>query len=184
MTNLAGRAALCVLASGVLACASLSAQQTVPTFKQTFLYQLGDTEKKLVSLAEAVPQEKYAWRPGDGVRSFSEVFMHEAGSNVFFMTFVGVKPPASFDPKGEKTVTEKEKIVQAMKDSFAHVRTAVSAMTEEDLQKSGKFMGGRTMTYQNILFVMSDHMHEHLGQLIAYARVNGITPPWSAKGTD
>src|SRR5437588_6570728 len=64
-----------------------------PSLKAVFLNQLGDTEKKLVSLAEATPQEKLAWRPGDGVRSMSEVFMHEAGANYLFMNFLGAKPP-------------------------------------------------------------------------------------------
>ena len=173
-----------------LAGVSLCAQQTPAphpappaNFKQSFLYQLGETEKKLVSLAEAIPQEKYSWRPEEGVRSIGEAFMHEAGANVFFMTFVGTKPPAGFDPKGEKTVTEKAKIIQAMKDSFAHVRSTVTAMTDEDLQKGGNLMG-HPATYESILFFFSDHMHEHLGQLIAYARMNGIVPPWSAKSKE
>src|SRR5271165_3094945 len=87
-------------------CAALLSAQETPTakpvappplsFKQVLLFQFNETEKKLVSLAEAIPEEKYAWRPADGVRSISEVIMHEAGANVFFLTFIGVKPPAGF----------------------------------------------------------------------------------------
>ena len=181
MRQIAGKLALASLLS---ACAFfVNAQETaVPTFKQVFLSQLDDTEKKLVGLAEAMPQEKYAWRPAEGVRSVGELFMHEAGANIFFMTFVGVKPPVGFDPKGEKTVTDKAKIIQALKDSFAHVRQAMAKMTEEDMLKPTKVMG-RPASYQAALFVMSTHMHEHLGQAIAYARMNGVTPPWS-KGKD
>lgn len=173
----------------ILACAytSLHAQEPkaaapVPTFKQVVLFQIGDVEKKLVGLAEAMPDEKYSWRPEKGVRSVSEVLMHEAGANVFFMTFVGVKPPAGFDPQGEKTVTEKSKVIAALKASFAHVKTAVAGLTDEDLQKTTKLMQYGTQTYQTVLFTFCDHMHEHLGQLIAYARVNGVTPPWSKAG--
>jgi uncharacterized damage-inducible protein DinB len=155
-----------------------AAPATPPTFKQVFLHQLDDTEKKLVGLAEATPQEKYSWRPAEGIRSISEVFMHEAGANVFFMTFMGVKPPAGFDPKGEKTVTEKAKVIEALHASFTHVRDAVTSMSDADMSKTAK-MFGQTLTYEEALFVMTNHMHEHLGQAIAYARTNGIVPPWS-----
>ena len=158
MSKLAAKLALVSLFSAGIA---IHAQQTPATFKQSFLYQLGETEKKLVSLAEAVPEDKFSWRPAEGVRSMGEVFMHEAGANVFFLTSLGVKPPAGFDPKGEKTATEKSKIIQAMKDSFTHVRTAVTAMSDEDMQKGGKLMG-KPATYESILFFMCDHMHEHL----------------------
>lgn len=183
MRNLAGKLALLSLIS---ACAltTVNAQDAaaVPTFKQVFLNQLNDTEKKLVSLAEAFPQEKLAWRPAEGVRSAGEAFMHEAGANVFFMTAFGAKPYAGFDPKGEKTVTEKAKIVQALKDSFAHVRDTVSKLSDEDMMKPTKMMG-RPLNYESALFVYANHLHEHLGQLIAYARSNGVVPPWS-KGKD
>lgn len=183
MRNSIGKLVLfSLLSAGALPLAQAqdpSTPSAPPSFKQVFLYQLGETEKKLVSLAEAMPESKYSWRPAEGVRSVSELFMHEAGANVFFLTFVGVKPPAGFDPKGEKTVTEKAKVVEALKASFAHVRQGVSGLSEDDMMKAGKFMGGKTQTYQSILFFMSDHMHEHLGQAIAYARMNGVTPPWS-----
>jgi uncharacterized damage-inducible protein DinB len=151
-----------------------------PTLKAFFLNQLADSEKKLVSLAEAMPAEKFSWRPADGVRSISEVFMHEAGANYLFMTFLGAKPPAGFNRDSEKTVTDKAQVVQMLKDSFAHVRQAVSGLSDADMTKETK-MFGRPQTNQNVLFVYSNHLHEHLGQAIAYARQNGIVPPWSAK---
>ena len=151
-----------------------------PSLKAVFLNQLGDSEKKLVSLAEATPQEKMAWRPAEGVRSMSEVFMHEAGANYLFMGFLGAKMPEGLDKNMEKTVTDKAKVVQALKDSFAHVRQTVSGVSDADMTKEAK-MFGRVQSYQGILFVYANHMHEHLGQLIAYARQNGIVPPWSKK---
>lgn len=175
-----------MIACTVSACALsvMSAQETAapaptpPTFKQVFVNRLDDTEKKLVSLAEAMPQEKYSWRPMEGVRSVSEVFMHEAGANYGFMAMMGVKPPAGVDRNAEKTVTDKAKVVEALKASFAHVRDAVNGFTDADMAKSVK-MFGMTLTQEEALFIMANHMHEHLGQAIAYARTNGIVPPWS-----
>ena len=151
-----------------------------PSMKAVFLNQLGDSEKKLVSLAEATPQDKLTWRPAEGVRSMSEVFMHEAGANYLFMGFLGAKQPEGLDKNMEKTVTDKAKIVQALKDSFAHVRQTVTGLNDGDMNKEAK-MFGRVQSYQAILFVYANHMHEHMGQLIAYARENGIVPPWSKK---
>ena len=91
---------------------------------------------------------------------------------------VGVKPPSGLDPKMEKTMTDKDKIIETLKASFAHVRDAVSKMSDADMAKETK-MFGRAATYQDALFFMANHMHEHLGQSIAYARTNHIVPPWS-----
>lgn len=106
--------------------------------------------------------------------------MHEAGANYLFMTFLGAKPPAGFTRDSEKTVTDKAQVIQALKDSFAQVRQTVSGLSDADMTKETK-MFGRAQTYQNVLFVYANHLHEHLGQAIAYARENGIVPPWSAK---
>ena len=127
-----------------------------------------------------MPQEKYGWRPEEGVRSISEVYVHIAGANYLFLGFVGAKAPAGLDPKMEKTITDKAKVVETLKASFAFAREAVNNLSEADLMKEGKFFG-RTMPYQTILFIMANHMHEHLGQSIAYARTNHVTPPWSKK---
>ena len=149
-------------------------------FRDAFLSQLKDVESKVVGLAETTPQEKYSWRPAEGVRSVSEVFVHIAGANYFFPSMLGVKPPAGLDPKMEKTLTDKAKVIEMVKASFAHVRDAVSKMSDADMAKETK-MFGRATTYEAVLFFMANHMHEHLGQSIAYARTNGIVPPWSKK---
>ena len=148
--------------------------------RDAFLSQLKDVETKVVGLAEATPQEKYGWRPAEGVRSVSEVFVHIGGANYFFLSMLGVKPPAGLDPRMEKTLTDKAKVVEMVKASFAHVREAVSKMSDADMAKETK-MFGRATTYEAVLFFMANHMHEHLGQSIAYARTNGIVPPWSKK---
>jgi len=176
MTQLSSKlAGLCLM----LAAAPLFGQTA--TFKDAFLAQLKDVESKAVALAEATPQEKYSWRPAEGVRSVSEVFVHIASANFFFPTMVGVKmPPKAVAPNSEKTVTDQAQVVALLKQSFEHVRNGVSALSDADMAKETK-MFGKPATYETVLFTMANHMHEHLGQSIAYARMNGIVPPWSKK---
>lgn len=136
---------------------------------------------KLVQLAEAIPADKYGWRPSEGVRSFGEVLMHATGGNYNIPSFMGVTPPAGFDPKTfEKSTTKKEEIVEHLKKSLAHVKAAAAGMKDADLGVKSKWFLGES-TNREILFFTAAHNHEHLGQLIAYARMNGIVPPWSAK---
>jgi uncharacterized damage-inducible protein DinB len=166
------------LALGVTA---IQAAEPAPTGMRTlFLGQLADVEKKMISLATAMPAEKYSWRPADGVRSISEVYVHIAGANYLFPTFVEVKPPAGISRDMEKTVTEKSKVIEALKQSFEHARQAVKGLSDADMAKPVK-MFGRETTYEGVFFTMANHMHEHLGQSIAYARTNGVVPPWSMK---
>ena len=172
-----------------LAPAALVAQEPAPAaaapsaasvsgLRGDVLWQLSDVEKKLVSLAEATPQEKFSWRPAPGVRSISEVYMHITGGNYFLPTFVGQKPPEGLSRDMEKTVTEKAKVVDAMKKSFDHARKAVQATPDADLDKKIKLFG-QDSTQRMVLLLLMNHSHEHLGQAIAYARTNGIRPPWS-----
>jgi uncharacterized damage-inducible protein DinB len=155
----------------------------LPGFRDMFLSQLKDVETKITGLADTMPQEKYAWRPGPGVRSISEVYMHIAVANYFIPTFMGVKVPQGFNPGIEKSVTEKAKVIEAVHASFDHVREIVTALPDADLDKPAKMFGQQT-TYQGVLFLIANHMHEHLGQSIAYARTNGVVPPWSKKGAE
>ena len=137
---------------------------------------------RYVQLAEAVPQEKYTWRPGEGVRSFAEVFIHMIQANYGLPNFVGVKPPADA-PKDIAKLTDKKEIVALLKSSFEHTRSAVKGMSDEDLEKGTKFFGNDT-TYRGVWSFMNAHTNQHLGQLIAYSRVNGIVPPWSQQSGD
>jgi uncharacterized damage-inducible protein DinB len=172
---------ICVagLALGVL-CLNVKAADAPAGMRALFLQQLADVEKKVTSLAAAMPADKYSWRPGEGVRSVSEVFVHIAGANYFFPTMAGVKLPSGFDPKMEKNVTDKAKVQEVLKQSFAHARHAVEGLSDADMAKQIK-MFGQPATVEGMIFTMANHMHEHMGQAIAYARVNGVVPPWSAK---
>jgi uncharacterized damage-inducible protein DinB len=80
----------------------------------------------------------------------------------------------------EKNVTEKSKVIDELKKSFAHVRAGIAATSDADLDKPVKFFGSDS-TVRGVLLTAANHEHEHLGQSIAYARVNGIVPPWTAE---
>ncbi|HEY3202324.1 MAG TPA: DinB family protein [Thermoanaerobaculia bacterium] len=159
--------------------AAAPALAPAPGFRADALAQLDDVGKKIVDLAQAVPAEKYGWRPAEGVRSVSEVYMHIAGANYFLPSFMGGKLPEGFSRDSEKKVTEKAQVVDWLKKSLDNVRTVVSNTPDADLDKKVKVFGGREMTERGLIMVMGNHLHEHLGQSIAYARMNGIRPPWS-----
>lgn len=158
----------------------LGAQETPSEgFRAEFLTQLEGVSEKLIELAEAVPPEKYSWRPSEGVRSISEVFVHAAAGNYFLMKFIGIQATADFTRDMEKTISTKPEVIAAMKKSFEHLRQAVLKTSDSDLEKTVELFGQNT-TYRDVFFTTAMHLHEHLGQSIAYARVNGIVPPWSA----
>jgi uncharacterized damage-inducible protein DinB len=136
-------------------------------------------EDKFLRLAEAVPAEKYTWRPSPDVRSFAEVFLHVAAANYSLYKLVGTPPPAGLDVKGlEKSTADKAKVIATLKDSFAHARKAIAAMPDADLEKSMDWFGGKN-TERGILLFIVRHGAEHLGQSIAYARFVGVVPPWT-----
>jgi uncharacterized damage-inducible protein DinB len=137
--------------------------------------------KKLVDLATAMPAEKYGWRPAPGVRSVSEVYMHVVGANYLLPSFLGAKLPEGFDREMEKSVTDKAKVIEWLKKSIENAKAAVLSASDADLDKKVKAFG-REMTERRVLMIVQTHMHEHLGQSIAYARSNGVTPPWSEAG--
>ena len=149
--------------------------------KGEVLMWIKDAETKLIELAEATPEGKYNYRPAKGVRSTGEVFMHVAGANYGIPTFVGVKPPEGFVfDTYEKSKTKKADIVAELKSSFAHMESAWNGMTDEDMEKPAEFFGMKTTARGAYLLLLS-HCHEHLGQSIAYARGNGVVPPWTAR---
>jgi uncharacterized damage-inducible protein DinB len=136
-------------------------------------------EDKFTRLAEAIPADKYTWRPSADVRSFAEVFLHVSAANYNLYKLVGTPPPTGLDLKGlEKSTTDKAKVIATLKDSFAHADAAIKAMPDADLEKSMDWFGGKN-TERGILLFIVRHAAEHLGQAIAYARFAGIVPPWT-----
>ncbi len=136
-------------------------------------------QDKFVRLAQAIPAEKYTWRPAPDVRSIAEVFLHVSAANYNLYKLVGTLPPAGIDIKAlEKSTTDKAKVVATLQDSFAHARKAITAMSDADLDKSLDWFGGKN-TQRGILLFVVRHAAEHLGQSIAYARFIEVVPPWT-----
>lgn len=175
------RAALALLALAVPASAALAADapaQPGAALKAAYLLELADVQTKIKALAEAIPEDKYGWRPAAGVRSIGEVFGHIAGGNYYLTKMAGVEPPAG-NPDFEKL--GKKDLLAWLDKSYEHVRAALAAATPEQLDKPVDFFGEK-ITVRGLYLKEYGHLSEHLGQAIAYARSNGITPPWSAKG--
>jgi uncharacterized damage-inducible protein DinB len=136
-------------------------------------------EDKFTRLADAIPAEKYSWRPAPDVRSFAEVFLHVSAANYNVYKLVGTPPPAGLEIKTlEKSTTDKAKVIATLRDSFAHAKKAITSMSDADLDKSLDWFGGKN-TERGILLFIVRHAAEHLGQSIAYARFVGIVPPWT-----
>ena len=167
------------LAATAVAQAPATAPAAPKGVRVDMLAQLDDAAGKLEQLAGAIPEDKLSWRPGAGVRSVGEVLMHVTGGNYYLPTFAGVKAPADA-PQGENAASRAEAIAQ-MKRSFDHVRAAIRNLKDADLDKPATMFGQQT-NYRNVYLTTVTHAHEHLGQLIAYARSNGVTPPWSRSG--
>jgi uncharacterized damage-inducible protein DinB len=156
-----------------------SAAPAVTGARGEFLAEVAYYEQRYARLAEALPAEKYSWRPAEGVRSIGEVYTHIAAANYGVARALGTPPPAGFDPKALNALApDKAKTVQALKDSFVHFRSAILAIKDADLNNAQKLFGQDT-TVRGAFFMITGHFGEHLGQSIAYARQNGIVPPWT-----
>ena len=134
--------------------------------------------QQLIALAEATPAEKFSWRPAPGVRSTSEVYMHIVIANFFLLGVTGPKMPADLNPKMEKSVTSKEEVIAWLKRSLEAVKTAHAATTPKDLERNVK-IADREATVDGMYLRIIVHANEHMGQLVAYARMTGVVPPWS-----
>ena len=149
-------------------------------FRADFLKEWNTLEKKFVGLAEAIPQEKYTWRPTPETRSVSETLLHVAGGNYLYLDGMGVPPPPGMDRKNyEKSTTDRAAIVEQLKQSFALARETVLKTSDADLAKPAKLYG-QPSTVREVLFTLVTHTPEHLGQMIVYARECGVVPPWTA----
>jgi len=167
---------LFLLLGPALACAQ---QDPLEGLWQGFDGEWGHVSRQLVALAEAIPAATYSWRPGPGVRSTSEVLMHIAIANFGLLHFTGPKLPDGLTaPNLEKTVTGKAEVVNWLKRSLEAVRTARANLPRGDLERRIK-VEGRDATVDGVYLRIIVHANEHMGQLVAYARVNGIAPPWS-----
>jgi hypothetical protein len=173
--------------------AAASAQ--VSQVRQDLLDPFQGAAAECLELAKAIPEDKYAWRPMEGVRSFGEVFVHMAGSTLLFGSYGGMKPPEGpgrelakvYMKRGfempeifeaERAIKGKAQTVAIMEDAFRRAGEMIRQTPDSQLDKKVDFFG-QTITMHALLIRMGDHLSEHLGQAIAYARVNHIVPPWS-----
>jgi uncharacterized damage-inducible protein DinB len=141
---------------------------------------LAFTSGKVMQLAEAVPAEKYGWTPQDGVRSFAQVFAHIIGANYFFASKLGAQIPADVNMETiEMSLKNKEEIQAALKQSYGLIINAIKNTKDEALANKVEFPFPGEYTSMSAILIGLTHTNEHLGQLIAYSRMNGITPPWS-----
>ena len=178
-TSLAALAATIALAASP----ALSAAQGAPKtgFRAEYLAALADAEKKLVQLSDATPAEKYTWRPGKGVRSVSEVYLHLSEDNFIIPAALGVKASVAMVKNFDTQTSDKAKVIALLKQSLDAARQAALTVKDADLDKEVMLYGSK-YTQRGALLSIINHISEHLGQSIAYARMNGIVPPWSAKG--
>lgn len=135
--------------------------------------------RKFIALAEAMPEDRFTWSPGEGVMEVGHVFMHVAHYNYAYPSQnMGVAAPPGIDLGSMEAMRAKEQVVRALEQSQTYVRDAVSSMSSADLAQMTQLYGRDVQRYA-VLVQLVAHMNEHLGQSIAYARMNGIVPPWS-----
>ena len=134
--------------------------------------------QQLIALAEATPEEKFSWRPAPGVRSTSEVYMHIVIANFWLLSITGPKMPADLNDNSEKTVTSKADVIKWLKRSLDAVKDAHLALKPKDLERKVHVVD-RDATVDGMYLRIIIHANEHMGQLIAYARMTGVAPPWS-----
>ena len=148
-------------------------------FRLRALVELKNVQTEIVGLAQAMPADKYTWRPAPGVRSVSEVYLHLAAGNFGLTALAGAPPQPGFKFQGyEKSTTDKAQIIEQLNASFDYARNGIEKLTDADMLKPLKFLDQSTVG--DMIVHIVTHDHEHLGQSIAYARMNGVVPPWTA----
>jgi uncharacterized damage-inducible protein DinB len=156
---------------------------TAPSYdmKAQSLADLQQVQKKFVDLATALPADKFTWRPSVDSRSFAEVFLHVAGERYQIMHLMDTPLPSGFDGKTyEKSTTDKTKIIDELNKSWDYAQKAINGMSNADFAKLLPKLGPQANA-GDVVYILVADAHEHLGQVIAYARVNGIVPPWTVE---
>jgi hypothetical protein len=181
---------LLALSVALAATPRLSLAQSAPNadaareVRAQFLNDLDTLQAKFLALAEAIPADKYSWRPAPGVRSVGEAFMHSASE---FYTFAPAAYGAERSPvvgRGREgfqkfeAMSSKPEVLKHLKEGFAYTKQALGSLPDSSIAGKRKIFGA-DRTIIETSFAVADDLHEHLGQLIAYSRMIGVTPPWS-----
>jgi uncharacterized damage-inducible protein DinB len=175
--------AICATAMTVPVIAQGAPEESLSPFIKDYLGQVDFVEGRILALNQAMA-EKETWRPAEGVRSVSEVYLHIAFANYLLPKVIGFEPPAAINfsmdmKKWDTQTTDAAKISDILKASFDNIRSVARKVTAAQMEKKVDFFG-HEMTGRNMLITALNHMHEHFGQSIAYARINGVVPPWTA----
>jgi uncharacterized damage-inducible protein DinB len=160
-----------------------TADSTAPSYdmKPQSLLDLETMQKKFADLAKAIPADKFNWRPSPDARSFAELFLHVSGERYGILALMGTPQPEGFDGKTfEKSTTDKTQILAELNKSWEFAQKAINGMTNADFAKPLPKLGPQANAGDVVYILVSD-AHEHLGQAVAYARENGIVPPWTAE---
>jgi uncharacterized damage-inducible protein DinB len=150
------------------------AQAQPAGIQAAFAKDAGTLSDKFTGLAR-VMSGKYDWKPGQGVRSVGDVFNLIVTENRMLVGVLSGTPNTGAKPA---PITDPEKLQEALKASYVDLQKAITGLSDNDLQAPVKLFG-RDMTKQGALMLILNDQHEHLGQSIAYARSNGVVPPWS-----
>jgi len=172
-----------VLSLAALLVPAWAAAQDLPAgIRGEVIASMKDAGGKVEELATAIPDGKYTWKPSKDVRSTGQVFLHVAQMNYLVPSFMGIQPPMGKDEliKLDSQTMEPAKIRQMLRDSYAWAEKAIIDTPDSDLETKVEFFGMKWTKRSAMLLLMS-HSHEHLGQLIAYARANNVVPPWTAR---
>ena len=149
----------------------------VSGFRGEAINQLRDAATKYIALAKETPDAKLSWRPAEKIRSNTEVWMHVANSNFLISKSLGAEIPTDL-PKEMEKVTDRKMILHYLELSFKTAAGQIAKLNQDDLGKEVDFFGS-PKTARDVILAMTVHCHNHLGQSIAYARMNGVKPPWA-----
>lgn len=157
----------------------LFAGESNDTFRDQFNRHFNYDAMRIVSLAEEMPEELYSWRPGEDVMSFAEVCMHIARYNYYYpVVTLGYPAPEGVELDTMELITDKERILEELEASIAYVREVIEALPEEEFSEPAQLYGQK-VSVQAVFMQLITHKSGHLGQAIAYARINDIVPPWN-----
>ena len=177
-------AAISLIGPAAVAAQDVPNRESALEIRKRFLTDLDTLQSKFLALAEAIPAEKYAWRPAPSVRSIGEAFMHVASEYYVYAPMAYGATRSPLIPRGPdafktfEAKSTKPDAVKHLKEGFTYMKQQLEGLDPAAITGTKKLFGG-DHTIVETSFIMSGDLHEHLGQLIAYARMNGIAPPWS-----
>ncbi len=154
------------------------------------LKNMASTGDKLLALAQAIPADKFSWAPNNEVRTISEVYIHAAATNLLMPSALGAALPEGLEmtaspfemmAQWESEITAKDDVIAKLEESLAYIHGALASIKDLDTEVT---LFGPPAPKRDYFLILVGHVHEHLGQSIAYARSTGVVPPWSQPAPD